>query len=612
VRSLQAIRAAAVRGVRIEQANAALTRVWPWTLAAAFIVALVWELSRDLRGPDALALLALCLGLNAAAWLAGFSRRPHAGLALLLLEGRAGTQEQLVTALALGGQSGILAEAQRARAQAVASGLRPGVWFARPFRGPRYGLLLLLAGALAGLSWNQRPEPQPEVELPGLLADAGVAEQLTAIGLEAASRGDKRLEQAARNLAREIERAKVAQSQRRPTPPAPKSPKPPEAPPAPQTVSEILGPEGVDAIRSRARGEFGEAMGSHRAEYLVNQALKRLENTETFQQMQSELDAMLMASAPSAPDGFGRSPTLGAFRGHNPAVRPESFGNAGMRASNPGGASTPGGPGGGGGNLGGPGFEAPGQEMNTERAPPNVRPPDADADRFQDIGLSTSRGMDVDAQVADERRHALQDSFRQYLEENIAAFVSGVAGQPSEDASVGPVAGKSDQSGSSGFAPKAGGAAGGELGDGPLAPGGEAIPLGAVPDDAELVATGTSGMGSGQSDGTTQAGASGAGSGQGLRLEGDSRDLTELAASQPMERILGDARSGDLDPAGAERLYSAVATQMVHGGAGGEFDDVMRDYLGDAEEELAREREEQHPLFTSYLARYLDSLMDAP
>ena len=108
VSTLHKLSSSAVSGLRVEAANRFLVRVWPWLLALCFVVALVWELGWDLQWRPALLLLAAtllsALGLWGMAWL----RRPDAGAAMLVLEGRAGTNEQLLTALSLSGQSGPL------------------------------------------------------------------------------------------------------------------------------------------------------------------------------------------------------------------------------------------------------------------------------------------------------------------------------------------------------------------------------------------------------------------------------------------------------------------------------------------------------------------------
>lgn len=563
--------------------------VTTWTFVAASIAILVIEVGWGLR-PGMLWVLAPAALIPVGAALRGLALGHGVVRSAKALDRGATNHDRIGTALAFEGRTGGLIEAQRADAVARAEALVPAraVPFGAgvPLRGALIStaiLALVLVGCLKlDLHWTM-PAPEPTA-----LEEAGedLLANLAEIEEEAIARGDKRLVHAVTDLRDEVEaivdeerrrKEQLGEDEPEEEPPTPEAP-PPTPEEQPQLDSSVYTVAELEAMHDQLQAELAAVMdfdldtarrAAREAMRGSNDPLKPIGN-KVSNDMLPEFD---MQERGQMQDG-GFDEVFGAS--HNPLHNQD-----------------------------------------------NAMSMDVLKGQMDEMMATKRDEKTPERMIADERRTALAESFRNFCDEYVAERGEQMADWLAGNRDRGPkvkvaaedaVPDKTDAMAELGFEDVTEEEDGsGEL-DSSLAPRREVdeIPEGADVKLRDDPGKGMAeGMPGGEGDGQTTRGALGAGKG------GDSRgaeretaqDLPRQGGMQ-LEQILGNVTDDRLPPEQRREILDEVASHKIGGGFANDFEDDHGNYFEEAERLLIEETEELPPLFRQYAHEYFQAILE--
>ncbi len=561
------------------------SRTLIWVLVSIALAALILEIGWGLR-PVHLLLLSAALLLPVGAVIRALVTPPGPVRSAKALDVGAELHDRIGTALALGGMQGGLVDRQRADALDRAAGLRVGsaipIALLRRVRGPAAALLVLFAVVAVCLAFDLRP---PRAEAPvSALEESG--EDLLAVlgGIEedAVAQGNKRLERSVTDLHDRVK--KIVEEERKRREEVQDEEPPPPPPPnelAPVLPEEAAAPDGLysvselDAMHTQLQLDLAGAMDFN-LESVRRAASDVIRKDPAMRRFSQEIDNQMLAE----PDMFDRADTrkdstTSNFRGnHNPMSNTDT----GM-----------------------------GMELK---------------DQVQEqVEESAVDDFTAESLAADDKKHALQMLFKEFLEEYSAdrgeQIADWLAGKNPDGPRVAVDDGsqmpdKTDAMAESGFE---------DVSDDPYDKtekddsykpvSADEIPEGAevqTLDDAAGMGEGAAGMGEGTTE--TTKGAQGAGRGDGsVGGEEEERVLPTLPGAE-LEQILGQVTDDELPPERQRELLEEVATHKIHGGLANDFGDQNGNYFEEADRILLEESDELPPLFRDYAHEYFQALLD--
>jgi len=560
------------------------SRTLVWVLVSVALAALILEIGWGLRLVH-LFLLSAALVLPLGAVVRALVTPPGPVRAAKALDMGADLHDRIGTALALGGVQGGLVDRQRSDALARAAGVRVGraipIPLFRRIRGPMLALLALVVVVGVCLGFDLRPHP-PEapvsaVEKSGedLLAMLGEIEE------EATAQGNKRLERSVTDLHDRVKKIVEDERKRRkevekepPTPPPPSQLPPvlPEDTPAPDSLYSV---SELDAMHSQLQMELGGAMDFN-LESVRRAASDVVRKDPGLRRFTQEIDNQMLAE----PDMFERADTRkdstpsNYSQNHNPMS--DTGGGMGME------------------------LKDKVQEQLRESA----------VDDFTAESMAT-----------DDKKHALQMLFTEFLEEYSAERGEQIADWLAGKNPAGPriavddeqqMPDKTDAMAESGFEDVSDDPYDKHAQDDAFEPvSGSEIPEGAevetLDDASGMIGEGMS-MGEGTAE--TTKGAQGAGQGDGTGSgEGAARELPSLPGAE-LEQILGQVTDDQLPPERQRELLEEVATHKIHGGLANDFGDQNGNYFEEADRILLEESDELPPLFRDFAHEYFQALLD--
>ena len=560
------------------------SRTLIWVLISIALAALILEIGWGLRLVHLLLLCAALL-LPVGAVIRALVTPPGPVVAAKALDVGAELHDRIGTALALGGMQGGLVARQRADALDRAAGVRVGRAIPIPLllrvRGPAAALLVLFAVVAVCLAFDLRP-PRPEAPVSAL---EGSGEDLLAvlgeIEEDAAAQGNKRLERSVTDLHDRVKRIVEEERKRReevqdeepPTPPPPSELPPvlPEDTPAPDglySVSEL------DAMHSELQMQLSGAMDFN-LESVRRAASDVIRKDPGMRRFSQEIDNQMLAE----PDMFERANTRkdstpsNYSQNHNPMS--DTGGGMGMELK----------------------------------------------DKVQEqLRESAVDDFTAESMAADDKKHALQMLFNEFLEEYSAEkgeqIADWLAGKNPDGPRVAVDDGsqmpdKTDAMAESGFEDVSDDPYDKHEKDDSYKPvSADEIPEGAevqtLDDAAGMAGEAAAGMG----DGETTKGAQGAGRGDGTAGgEEEERVLPSLPGAE-LEQILGQVTDDQLPPELQREMLEEVATHKIHGGLANDFGDQNGNYFEEADRILLEESDELPPLFRDYAHEYFQALLD--
>ncbi len=557
-----------------------------WTLAAMALAALVIEIGWDLTW-RMIPILACALLIPLAAVVRALVIPPGAVRAAKALDSGAGLFDRIGTALALEGLVGGLVEAQRADAVQRAAGLSPAA--AIPLRmlvALRGAVLALAAFALISavcLRYDLRSEPPPPE--PTALEQAGedLLASLVQIEEEALARGDKRVEQLVGDLRDRVKKIVDEEKRRRVHPE--EEPEPPETPPEQPPPAPVEQPVADDGVYSVAELEALHA------------------------QLQMELAAATDFNLDSVRRQAARGLQEDVHRDFQNAVANQNMPQLDMqqRAQNS-----------------DSGFDKVfGNSHNPMQTQDNALSTSALEGNLNDIISSRRNDIDAEGMVADQKKHAAEQLFRQFLDEYVAEKGQQIADWMAGKRDRGPqvkvadgeaVPDKTDAMAEMGFEDVTDDPYGDKADTGsPDVPG---QPVDSVPEGAETTtldsADGTgsaTGMQGGPGEGTTL-GAQGAG--RGAPADGEEARAREIRSlpGEELERILGQVTEDRLPPETRREVLEEIATHKIQGGFANDFEDTRSNYFEEADRLLLDESEDLPPLFRDYAHSYFQAILE--
>lgn len=556
-----------------------------WTLAAMTLAALVIEIGWELTW-RAIPILACALLIPLAAVLRALLIRPGSVRSAKALDSGAGLFDRIGTALAFEGLSGGLVDAQRSDALDRASGVAPAAAIPlRLLRALRGAVLALAAFALMSaicLRYDLRTEPPP----PGPIELEVVGEDLLAslveIEEEAVARGDKRVEQLVGDLRDRVKKI-VEDEKRRRTEPE-DEPEPPPEPPEPPPPAPVEQPEVGDGVYTVAELEALHA------------------------QLQMELAAATDFNLDSVRRQAARGLSEDVHRDFQNAVSNQAMPKLDMqqRAQNS-----------------DSGFDRVfGNSHNPMQTQDNALSTSALEGNLNDIISSKRNDIDAESMVGDQKRHAVEQLFREFLDEyvaekgeRIADWMAGKRDRGVKVAAGEVVEDKTDAMAELGFE---------DVTDDPSkdhadrgAAGVPGQPVDEIPEGAEITTlesadgqTTGSGMPGGPGSEGTTLGAQGAGRGApGDGEEARAREIRSLPGAE-LERILGQVTEDRLSPEKRREVLEEIATHKIRGGFANDFDDTRSNYFEEADRLLLDESEDLPPLFRDYAHSYFQAILE--
>lgn len=562
------------------------SRTLVWVLVSIALAALIVEIGWGLR-PVHLLVLCTALVLPLGAVIRALVTPPGPVRAAKALDVGAELHDRIGTALALGGAQGGLVERQRADALDRAAGVQVGRAIPIPLflraRGPAAALLALVAVVAVCLAFELRPPrreaPVTELEQSGedLLAVLGAIEE------DAVAQGNKRLERSVTDLHDQVKkivederkRRQDVQDQEPPTPPPPSELPPvlPEDTPAPDglySVSEL------DAMHSQLQLDLAGAMDFN-LESVRRAASDVVRKDPAMRRFTQEIDNQMLAEA----DLFERANTRkdGTPSNYSQNHNPLSDTGGGM-----------------------------GMELK---------------DQIQEqLRESAVDDFTAESLAADDKKHALQMLFAEFLEEYSAErgeqIADWLAGKNPDGPRVAVDDGqqmpdKSDAMAESGFEDVSDDPYDKHEKDDSYKPvSADEIPEGAevqtLDDASGMMGEGAAGMGEGSTE--TTKGAQGAGRGDGTAGAEDEDHVLPSLPGTELEQILGQVTDDELPPERQRELLEEVATHKIHGGLANDFGDQNGNYFEEADRILLEESDELPPLFRDYAHEYFQALLD--
>lgn len=559
-----------------------------WTFVAMAIAALVIEIGWSLR-PGMLAILAVALIFPLAAflrclWIAhGVVRSAKA------LDKGSSLFDRIGTALAFEDLGGGLIDAQRADALERAGAVVPAraiplrAW--RHLRAPLVACAVLALVLVACLRLDLHPVPTTpvtEVEEAGedLLA------HLQEIEEQALLRGDKRLVQSVTDLRDQVQ-AIVDEERRRSEDlgeeEEPETTTPEETPPPPLEVptpeSSVYTVAELEALHDQLQMDLAAVMdfdldnarrAAREAMHGSDDPFKPLGNRVNNQTMPE----LSMQERANMQDG-GYDEIFGAS--HNPLHNQD-----------------------------------------------NAMSPDVMKGQLDEFMASKRDEKTPESMVADDRRHALAESFRNFCDEYVAERGEQMADWLAGNRARGPkikvaaedaVEDKSDAMAKLGFEDVTEQEQAGD--DGTLGPGGPRRQVDEAPEGAEIQLQDQPGKGPAEGipggeggDGQTTRGAQGAGSGDGAGAERETAQELPRQGGLQLEQILGNVTDDRLSPERRREILDEVANHKIGGGFANDFEDHRGNYFEEAERLLIEETEELPPLFRQYAHEYFQAILE--
>jgi len=577
------------RRLRVRRAAREGGRALVWTLAALCVAALILEIGWDLGLRDLLLLLSalvipLVVALRALLLAPGVVRSAKA------LDAGATLFDRIGTALALAGLSGGLIERQRADALEQAAGVAPAsaipLGLMRALRG---GVLALAAFAFVSgicLRFDLRAEPPPPE--PSGLEEVGedLLASLVEVEEDAIARGDKRIENLVGDLRDRVKRI-VDEEKRRRVEPEPEPEEEPTPDPTPPPPAPVEVPEVGDGVISVAE----------------------LEALHT--QLQMELAAATDFNLDSVRRQAARGMSRDVHREFQNAVANESMPQLNMQESAR--------------NSDG-GFDRVfGNSHNPMQTQDNALSTSALEGNLNDAMEAARNDIDAESMVADQKRHAVEQLFRQFLDEYVAEkgeqIADWMAGKRNRQKEVKVSAGeqladKTDAMAESGFQ---------DVTDDPYdrrEDDGEAgmpgMPVDEIPEGAEVTTLEGEPPGNGSASGMpgadgmqgTTLGAQGAGRGApGDEAGAKAREVRALPGAE-LERILGRVTDDQLPPEKRREVLEEIATHKIRGGFANDFDETQSNYFEEADRLLLEESEDLPPLFRDYAHSYFQAILE--
>jgi len=561
-----------------------------WTFVAMAIAALVIEIGWGLR-PGMLAILAVALIFPLAAFLRGLWIAHGVVRSAKALDKGSSLFDRIGTALAFEDLGGGLIDAQRAdaleRAGAVvparAIPLRP--W--RHLRAPLVACAVLALVLVACLRLNLHPAPAlaPVTEIEE--AGEDLLAHLQEIEEQALARGDKRLVHSVTDLRDQVQ-AIVDEERRRSEDlgeeEEPETPTPEETPPPPQEIptpeSSVYTVAELEALHDQLQMELAAVMDFDldNARRAARAAMRGSDdpfkplgnriNNQTMPEFSMEERAKLQ-------DG-GYDEIFGA--NHNPLHNQD-----------------------------------------------NAMSPDVMKGQLDEFMASKRDEKTTDSMIADERRNALAESFRNFCDEYVAERGEQMADWLAGNRDRGPkvkvaaedaVEDKTDAMAELGFEDVTEQEQAGDSGT--QGPGGPRRKVDELPEDAEVKVTDqlsdgpSEGIPGGNEggDGKTTRGAQGAGSGDGAgAVREEAQDLPRQGGLQ-LEQILGNVTDDRLSPERRREILDEVANHKIGGGFANDFEDHRGNYFEEAERLLIEETEELPPLFRQYAHEYFQAILE--
>ena len=557
-----------------------------WVFASMAIACLVIEVGWGLRFA-ALPVLAIALLIPIGAAVRAVILPPGVTRAAKAVDVGAELHDRVGTAIALEAQAGPMVELQRADALAAAKGIAVGravpLHAYRSVRGPITALLAFVIVAVLCLSLDLRPAGPP-TEIGGLeRSGEDLLSVLGDIETDAVARGNKPLARAVTDLHDRIQQIVDEEKQRRneqrpdePPPlqdvPPPDSPADLEMPESLYTVSEL------EAMHAQLQMELSAAVDFNLEDVRIA-ARDIVRKSRDMRQIQHEIDNQLLR------------PEYDMF---------EAGANDRMSATD--------------------------QMARIGKNPFNF---DDGNDMTGNSGLQDAvnernvQEFDTESLMNDDRKHALQQLFSQFLEEytaerseQLADWLAGKGEGARKRVKVAPdeqFQDKSDAMAEAGFedVTDTPGDDSSESGTAGL----QAQPTDHVPDGAELktleeAGLQPEGMALGEGMAETTEGAQGAGKGDGSSpIDGDARAIPTQPGER-LEQILGQISDDNLPAEKRREVLEEVAQHKIQGGLANDFGDNRGNYFEEAGRLLLEESDELPPLFRDYAHDYFQALLD--
>ncbi len=571
------------RRLRTVQAVRLGSRAALWTAVALALVVLVIELSVGF-GLGGLWLFLLLLAAPVIAATLALTRAPGSVRSAKALDQGSRLHDRIGTAIAFEGTTGGLLERQRQDAMAQAQGLRTAAAIplgaGRALRRPAAALLFLILLTALCLRFDLRGSSTPP---PTPLEQAGedLLASLDDVEEDALARGDKRVEYLVTDLQKKVRKILDEEKDRKQEEPEPEPEKEePEKEDAlaevPEPMDDLYSVEELDALHTELQVELA-AVTDFNLENVRRDARNFFQADTSAKAFEDEFDNL------SLPDANIMEQAEWGDNGFDPAF---------------------------------------GKNHNPLQAQDNARSM-ATTDAMREEAIDFNKNdISAEGMIDDDKKHGLQQSFNQFLEEYVAErgeqMADWLAGKRDHQPSVkvkddeGPRApDKTDAMAEAGFE---------DVTEEETSASGEQMQsVDEIPDgvDVEMMDKAThdklqGGIPMGDGEGETTRGAQGAGKGgdEGAQGGGTERQLPSGTSSQELEKILGQVTDDRLSPEKRREVLEEIATHKVHGGFANDFDDTRGNYFEEADRLLIEEADELPPLFRNFAHEYFEAILN--
>lgn len=556
-----------------------------WVFVGMAIACLVIEVGWGLT-LAALPVLAIALLIPIGAAIRALVLPPGTTRAAKAVDVGAGLHDRVGTAIALEGAPGPMVARQREDALAAAAGVAVGravpLYAVRSVRGSIAALIAFTFVATLCLALDLRPAG-PATEVGGLeRSGEDLLSMLGEIEADAVARGNKPLARAVTDLHDRVQQIVDEEKERRNEQP-PDEPPPPQDAPPPDTPAEMEVPEGLysvselEAMHAQLQVELGAAVNFNLEEVRIA-ARDVVRKSRELRQFQHEIDNQLMRPEWDVFDASSNDRMSATDQMARLGKNPMNFDDGNDMTGNS-------------------SLQDAVNEMNVQE-------------------------ISTESLAADDRKHAMQQLFSQFLEEytaergeQLADWLAG-KGEGTPRVKVEPdeqLQDKSDAMAEAGFEDVTD-TPGDENSDSGTA-GLQAQPTDHVPEGAELKTLAEAGlqpegMALGEGMAETTEGAQGAGKGDGSSpIDGDSREI-RTQPGERLEQILGQINDDSLPEKKRREVLEEVAQHKIQGGLANDFGDDRGNYFEEAGRLLLEESDELPPLFRDYAHEYFQALLD--